>query len=173
MINRFIILGAAWTSLLAGCATDPVVLAPVGPNPVGLESKATTGQLEVFSSLVEQCDDQNQAGDGSPVWYQHSDYRIYSLHGKLVRYVGNSVGHYSQTPRLVSLPPGRYHVKALANNYLRVDVPVVIKPGRTTRVHLDNAWKLPGNTPEVALISIPGGYAVGWRSEMPEESGVP
>jgi hypothetical protein len=78
MKSMFPILSAGLAALLAGCAATPVVVAPVAPNPAGSQSLSATGRLQVFSSLVEQSDDQNQAGDGSPFWYQHSDYSIYT-----------------------------------------------------------------------------------------------
>ena len=61
---------------VAGCATPPVVLAPAGPNPAGRVSAVSTGGLQVFSRVVRQIDDKNQSGDGTPFWYQHTDYDI-------------------------------------------------------------------------------------------------
>jgi hypothetical protein len=57
----------------------PVSLGPVGPNPVGARSEAAEGKLEVFSRVVAQQDDPNQAGDGEPVWYAHTDFSDYNL----------------------------------------------------------------------------------------------
>ncbi|MGA3266332.1 MAG: hypothetical protein ABSE16_05870 [Verrucomicrobiota bacterium] len=50
-------------------------------------------------------------------------------------------------------------------DYLWVDVPVVIEAGRTTRVHLDDAWQLPPDAPTTKLVSLPGGHPVGWRAD--------
>jgi hypothetical protein len=53
-------------------------------------------------------------------------------------------------PREVGLPPGNYRVKARANGYGTVSVPVKIEPHRTTRIHLDDGpaqWQA-GATPE-------------------------
>jgi len=121
---------------------------------------------------VEQSDDQNQAGDGSPFWYQHSDYSIYTPGGKLVKRVGNTVGHYAQSPDAVALPAGQYVVKARASDYSWVKVPVTVEPGRTTRVHLDDNWKLPAGIPKSALVSLPNGNPVGWRADVAKESGI-
>jgi hypothetical protein len=159
-----IILGAGLVSLLTGCSSTPVVLAPVGPNPVGGERAASTGELQVFSSLTEQSDDQNQ-GSEDPVWRQHTDYRIYSLQGKLVKRVDNTIGHFEEAPRRVALPAGQYLVKAQAMDYLWVEVPVTIERGRTTRVHLDDNWKLSADTPKNELVSMPNGKPAGWRAE--------
>jgi hypothetical protein len=164
MKSVYAVLGAGLASLLAGCSSTPVALAPVGPNPVRSERIASQGQLQVFSRLVEQSDDQNQGSD-DPLWYQHTDYRIYNLHGKLVKRVDNTSGHYDQAPRRVALPAGQYLVKAQAQDYLQVEVPVTIEAGRTTRVHLDNNWKLPASTSKRELVSTPNGIPVGWRAE--------
>ena len=168
MRNGYVLLGTSLVSLFVGCSSTPVVLAPVGPNPVGSETLGSKGELQIFSSLVEQSDDQNQ-GSEDPVWYQHTDYRIYDLHGKLVKRVDNTIGHYEHAPRLVALPAGRYLVKAQAKDYLWVEVPVTIEPGRTTRVHLDDKWKLPADTPKRELVSMPNGNPVGWRAESSNE----
>ena len=64
MKNVYFVLGAGLLSLLVGCASTPVALAPVGPNPVGSESTAAEGGLQVFSSLVGRSEGDN------PTWYQ-------------------------------------------------------------------------------------------------------
>ncbi len=151
--------------LLASCASQPITLAPVGPSPfAGGSSSVGTGHLQVFSSLAERSDDQNQSST-DPVWYQHTDYNVYDGRGKLVRHVDNTVGHYSTSPRLVSLQPGNYTVRARATEWLSANVPVVIERGRTTKVHLDKNWKPPVGTPKTEIVSAPGGYPVGWRAD--------
>jgi hypothetical protein len=171
MKSVYMFLGTGLVSLLVGCSSTPVALAPVGPNPFGSQRMASKGELQVFSCLVAQSDDQNQ-GSEDPVWYQHSDYNIYNLHGKLLKRVNNTIGHYEQTPRRVALPAGRYIVKAQANDDLQVKLPVTIEPGRTTRVHLDDNWKLPAATQKRELVSMPDGNPVGWRAESTKEIGI-
>jgi len=158
------LLGAGLASFLAGCSSTPVALGLVGPNPFSDIGMGSEGQLQIFSSLTQESDDQNQ-GSTDPVWYQHTDYTIRDLHGRLVRRVDNTVGHYSQAPRVVTLPPGRYLVKAQAKDYLQVEVPVTIERCRTTRVHLDDNWKPPPVAPKRDVVSMPDGTPVGWRSE--------
>ena len=158
--TTFILFGII--PLLASCASQPITLAPVGPNPFAVGASIGTGHLQVFSCLAERSDDQNQ-GSNDPVWYQHTDYNIYDGGGKLVRHVDNNVGHYLTSPRQVSLPPGNYTVSARSKAWLAVNVPVVIKRGRTTKVHLDENWKPPVGTPKTEIVSAPGGYPVGWR----------
>jgi hypothetical protein len=156
MKSIIILLGAGLVSFLAGCATTPIALAPVGPDPHGLQTTASDGNLEVYSGLVACFEGNN------PPWHQHSDYRIYDLQGRLVKYVGNAPGHYDQAPLLVSLPPGEYRLHARASDYLRVDVPVIIERGRTTKVHLDDRWRLPAYASNNELVSLPNGNPVGW-----------
>jgi hypothetical protein len=165
MKDIILLLGAGLVSLLVGCASTPVALAPVGPNPVSVRSNPSGGGLQVFSSLVGRSEGDN------PVWYQHTGYYIYDLHGKLVKRVDNTIGYYAEAPRRVALPSGKYLVKAQASDYLWVDVPVTIKPGRTTRVHLDDSWKPPTGTPKTQLVCLPNGNPAGWRVS-PDKAGV-
>jgi hypothetical protein len=164
---RFLLLGVI--PLLASCASPPIALAPVGPGPfAGRSSSIGTGRLQVFSSLAEECDDQNQGGSGaSPIWYQHTDYNVYDAGGKLVKHVHNTVGHYSTSPRLISLRPGNYTVRARDKEWLSVNVPVVIERGRTTKIHLDENWEPPAGTRKTEIVSAPDGNPVGWRDDLP------
>lgn len=150
--------------LLASCASQPIALAPVGPSPVaGGAASTDRGYLRVFSEREPVIEGFDQGAN--PLYYQHSDYRIYDRRGRLVKYVGNTVGRYDPAPRLVSLPPGSYTVEARAKDYLFVKAPVVIERGRTTRVHLDDQWKPPAGTPKNQLVFEPAGCAVGWRAK--------
>jgi hypothetical protein len=158
--------------VVAGCTTPPVFVAPVGPNPINVESSASMGSLQVFSRVVKQYDDQNQGGDGISGWPQHADYNIYDLHGKPVLHVFNETGHYAETPKRIALPVGKYFVKAQAKDYLWVKVPVTIERGRTTRVHLDDNWKPTADAPRQELVTMPNGNPVGWRAESPKEFGI-
>lgn len=165
-----LLVGPGLVSLLVGCSSMPVAIAPIGPNPAGSQTQATIGQLEVFSNVAEQSDDQNQ-GSTDPVWYQHTDYGVYDLHGKLVKRVSNAVGHYGRAPRRVALSAGQYLVRAQSKDYLQVEVPVTIERGRTTRVHLDDNWRPPADTPKRELVTLPNGNPVGWRVESIKEIG--
>jgi hypothetical protein len=164
MKNLFSLLGAGLVSLVVGCSSQPVALAPVGPNPSGRQIAASMGALQVFSRERTRSDDQNQAGDGEPVWHQHTDYSIYDLHGNLVKRVDNAAGHYSEAAEQVALPPGKYLVRAPAKDYPWIQVLVTIEPGRTTRVHLDDNWKPPADAPKGDLTTMPDGNPVGWHN---------
>lgn len=145
-------------SLLYGCAAASVTLAPVGPNPSRVALRAGDGQLVVFSAITGRSE-----GD-DPSWYQHTDYTIYNQQHEVVKHVFNAMGHYSTTPQIIALPPGKYFVKAEAKDYASVWAPVVIEPGRTTRVHLDDTWQ-PASDSKTALIKLPSGAPVGWKIE--------
>jgi hypothetical protein len=166
MKSVYCFMGTALASLLIGCSSTPVVFPTVGPNPTGGKSASAMGELQVFSCLVG-CSE----GDNPP-WYQHTDYRIYDVNGKLVKRVGNTIGHYEQAPRSVALSAGHYFVKAQAQDYSWIKVPVTIEDARTTRVHLDDNWKPPAGTPETAIVSLPDGNAAGWRADSVKKLGI-
>ena len=151
--NIFLISGIM--TVLAGCASTPVVLQPVGPCSARHEASDPNGHLQVYSEKEGQSE-----GDDS-AWYQHSAYVIYDSQGKRVKYVGNTIGKFDETPQTVTLPVGRYIVKARAEGfrYLAIIVPVVIEPGKTTSVHLESGWNPPAGS---EIIRASSGYAVGW-----------
>jgi hypothetical protein len=160
-MKRILLLMAAGFSWVAGCASTPVALQPVGPNPLGNQTTTSQGHLQVFSRLSRRSDDQNQSSS-DPIWYQHTGYRVYTLDGKLAKRVDNTAGHYRQAPRTLALPPGRYLVQAQAADYFEAEVPVTIELGRTTRVHLDDQWQAPASVAKSEVVSLPNGMPVGW-----------
>lgn len=145
--------------LMAGCRSALVMQTPVGPDPFGPHTKETNGHLMVFSAKEAR-------GDGDdPIYYQHCDYWIYDSRGKRVRYVGNTTGHFDEAPRPVQLPPGSYSVQARAECYDLVVVPVVIRSGRTTVLHLDKDWKPTAiSQKKPPLVNLPQGYVIGWSA---------
>ena len=152
-----IILGAVFSSLVAGRAVATTTLPPVGPNPLGSQSQSVSGQLEVFSQLEGHSEGNN------PPWYQHADYYIYDRQGNKLQHVDNAVGYYARTPRLVTLPPGEYVIKSPAKDAFWMKIPVMIQAGHVTKVHLDGDWTTPANTLEAKVVLSPSGYLVGWR----------
>jgi hypothetical protein len=95
----------------------------------------------------------------------HTPYTIYGPDDKLIRNVNNTAGLFSQAPSTVSLPPGQYHVKALAADAGFVIVPVVIVPHRTTIVDLDGT-ALPQqgaaqSDDDAHLVRLPNGRVIG------------
>ncbi len=164
------VLGTALSLLLCGCASIPVELAPVGPNPAVRADLNDNGRLEVFSALQQRRDGNDY--DPNPGWRQHASYNVCKQNGERVRHVFNTVGHYATEPQTICLPPGRYLVTAPAEGALKANVPVVIEPGRTTRVHLDGQWLPPAAAPKSDLVQFPGGYPVGWKEDRNDAVGV-
>jgi hypothetical protein len=156
--NILLISGVVLITLLAGCST-PVTLAPVGPNPNYSPAASGDGQLQIFSAVIAHTEGDN------PTWFRHANYYLYDEHGNELEYVRNSRGYYSKTPRILTLPAGKYLVRVRAKGSLVADVPVVIKAGQTTEVHLDGHWQPPAGVPPSKLVSTPSGYFVGWRAD--------
>jgi hypothetical protein len=153
-----VIFGLAMAFLMAGCASSPVALAPVGPGPNAPKAAASpAGSLVVYSATVARSEGDN------PAWYQHTDY--YLEGAQKSERVDNTVGHYTQRPRTVHLAPGEYMVKAQASDGQWVTVPVVIQRGQTTVVSLDGGWN-PGNSAGAEVVRMPDGSAVGWRGDL-------
>jgi hypothetical protein len=145
-----------------GCSSTPrhLVLAPIGPPPgLSLET-SSPGSLQVFSAL-----DPSPDFNASPYRYRHTDYQVYSADGtNLVHTVCNDTGKAAGGPARVELPTGRYQVVARANGYGPVTVPVVIRAGQVTTLHLEGSHWWPRSSPifEANPVRLPGGQIVGW-----------
>jgi hypothetical protein len=165
MKGTIAVVGIALATILNGCVSPPaaaVVSGPVGPNPSGLGSASPQGGLEVFSRLSAHSDDQNQAST-NPVWYQHTDYYLCDAGGNELQRVYNAAGHYVSDPRTIHLPAGRYLVEAQSARRNWVRVPVIIKSGKVTRVHLDGTWTPPAYAAKSQVVTTPDGQPIGWR----------
>ena len=159
--TTFCLLGAI--PLLASCASQPIALAPVGPGPfVNGAYVNGKGDLEVYTEPEEYYEDDLS-------FFPHTDYEIYTMEGRHLRHVWNHQNHEDEHPAVVTLSPGQYVVKAWADCYGLVTVPVVIKPNETTRVILQPDWKPAGTVAQADLVQIPNGYFVGWRAELPSK----
>lgn len=159
MKHRGLILSAVVVSLVAGCSTTPLVLAPVGPAPPGTGATAGDGHLVVYTAT-----ETHRFGDGVS-YYPHTGYHIYTPDGKLWKYVRNHSGSTDQSPAIVTLPRGKYSLLAEAENCGRVTVPVVIEPRRTTEVHLETWGRSKSPVAdEASVVRLPNGYVVGWRA---------
>lgn len=159
------VLGAAVGSLLTGCSSTPVALVPVGPNPSNFPLASSNGQLEVFSALSGHVEGNN------PSWYRHTDYYVCDSGGQRLQRVNNFMGHYSQAPRILDLPPGHYLIEARAEDILRARIPVVIRSGELTEVHLDGLWQPVADASHTELVFAPGGYPVGWSAKSQNANG--
>ena len=103
----------------------------------------------------------------------HTSYSIYAPDGRFLQRVRNTTGMNDANPALVKLSPGVYRVQADAEDYndvtLTVMVPVCIKPGLTTSVHLDGNWNPPAAIRRSGgkVVRLPNGDVVGWRLSNP------
>lgn len=159
MTKKFPYWRVASLLLLASCASQPLALAPVGPGPgVSRASSPGKGDLQVFTETEEYYLDQMS-------YYPHTDYQIYNMDGKRLERVWNHQTHEDERPATVSLQPGTYLVKAWAEFYGVVTVPVVIKPNQTTTVVLQPGWNPDKPVASSELVQMPNGYFVGWRAE--------
>ena len=116
------------------CATSQpyaTVLATVGPLPT-VKRVQEPGSLIVYTPIVEP----NINPD--TMFYPHSSYAIYDSHGAFFQNVRNHIGAWDETPSTVSLPAGRYTVKAETEFDGDVEVPVIIVAERTTVVDLQH-----------------------------------
>ena len=146
--------------LWTGCAAQPLVLNSVGPAPITPESTRPDGGLRVYTAT-----EAHEIGDRT-YYYPHTGYRIYDASGKLWQYVPNHTSNEDETPASVTLPVGDYTIKAAADLYSLVAMPVVIQAGRTTEIHLDSGWEPPSGVSTNELVYLPNGEAVGWRSAV-------
>jgi len=146
-------------SMVPGCASQTVMLSPVGPPPLARPSGATDAGLSVFSA-----DDFGTPGDELARY--HSGYWLYSADGKRLKYISNRAGSQGREPAKVSLSPGRYRIIARAAAFGTVTVPVVLEAGKTTFVHLDGS-ELSGasRTSTAEFVSLPDGLIIGWRAK--------
>jgi hypothetical protein len=158
-MNASVLSAALALAILSGCASPPIVLAPVGPAPVEKTAHVSTGRLQVFSAAEARAD-----GDDT-YYYPHTGYSIFSDVGRRLKYVNNHVGTMDESPAVVPLPTGHYRIVAQSEAYGRVTVPVVIESGRTTTIHLERDWKPAANLSR-NVVRLPDGEAVGWSAKI-------
>lgn len=152
--------GTILAGLLAGCASKPVAIAPVGPEHVTHVAHVGAGRLRVFTAT-----ETHAIGDNT-YYYPHTAYHIYDTSGRSVKWVQNHIGSMDETPELVSLPEGRYTVVAQSESYGRVTVPIVIADGHTTVLYLDRSWKESAENANQEIVRLPDGEPIGWGSGL-------
>ena len=164
---------------LVGCASAPnvAVREPVGPAPTGPVGCLADGQLQVYSARerapldgnAEEFVWNNDFGRNDFLYGPaRTDYTIFTPDGNLFKRVSNARGSNDEQPTLVTLAAGSYNIEAEAeeNNgvTLAAEVPVVIKPGQTTVVHLDRDWKpATSQADKHAFVQAYDGRFIGWR----------
>jgi len=161
-IKRIVLIGAAVIPFLAGCASQPISLAPVGPEPISRMTSGSKGYLQVFSATMEL----RAEPDSNTYFHPHSSYDIKDESGKVVRFVPNHASDMDEWPDEVILPAGNYIIVAESTWCGQVSVPLVIQKGKTTVVHLDNNWWPSSQTSSNQLVYLPDGEAVGWCGSM-------
>lgn len=167
-MNRFRALIAIMAgAFLSGCATDNkrLVLDAVGPDPTLPQiagTVATNGCLVVYSAYRRNADF-NTRDSYRP---ESSDYKIFSNTGAFWQRIHNNSGNSLQSVVPVTLPAGEYKVKARANGYGYVVVPVVIMTKQTTILHLegDGNWPNPSMFNQTNAVRLPDGLVVGWKA---------
>lgn len=163
---------------LAGCAGpgSVVQLQPVGPVPNSVASASAEGCLQVYTARERAPVDANATeffwnGDFGQNQFlhgmAHSPYTVCTVEGKVLRRVPNTTGMNDPQPTRLTLAPGDYQVRAEAERYNDVTIPVVvpvrIEGGKTTVVHLDGRWESqPPPAPEKS-VRLPDGQIVGWK----------
>jgi len=162
-INLITLIAAG--ALLTGCATGQsgITLDTVGPVPARLTTaRSGNGVLVVYSAYKVNADFNRP----DPYRPEYSDYKICTATGKLLQYVHNNSGTILQDPASVELPPGEYRVKARANGYGIVVVPVVVERRQTTVVHLEGggAWPDGSVFNQANAVRLPDGQVAGWRA---------
>ncbi len=74
----------------------------------------------------------------------HTDYCIYSTTGRSLQRVRNASEREITQAAVVALAPGHYQIRARAEesggNRVDLTLPVVIRPGQCTSVHLESDW---------------------------------
>jgi hypothetical protein len=166
-IKTMVFIGVGFAPFMTGCISNPMALAPVGPD-VGKRAVAgTNGYLQVFSATEKSIP---YASDDSTLFDLHTGYDINTAAGKSVKYVPNHMSNMDEWPDTVKLPAGTYNIVAESTCCGLVTVPAVIENGKTTTVHLDRNWWPPSKTSTNKLVFLPDGEAVGWSSSIAKSS---
>jgi len=166
-IKYVALIGAGIITLLAGCVSTPMALAPVGPDAISRAVPGSKGYLQVFSATGKSIP---IASDDPTSFNLHSGYDINDESGKSVKFVVNHASNMDEWPDKVTLPAGNYIIVAESTCCGLVTVPVVIQQGKTTIVHLDRNWWPPSKTATNQLVFLPDGEAVGWSSSISKSS---
>ena len=93
--------------------------------------------------------------------HQRADYRILRSDGTVFRRVSNA-----GSPAQVALPEGNYLIDAVVAPYGSMRIPVRVAADRTTQICLTGEWDAAfKRVPADALVKLPDGRVVGWRSQ--------
>jgi hypothetical protein len=109
---------------------DPLYPCAVRPGNLDAHTELRQGYLKVYSATDE-------FNDGDAWYFPHSSYAIYTIEGKFFKNVENHISRSDEIPEVVMLPIGAYMVEARSEQDGYVRIPVAIKEGRQTILHLD------------------------------------
>lgn len=167
-----------------GCAAQPLgtLLDPVGPDPQAVAQGSAGGCLQVYSARelapvnVEMqqyvaTTEFSPADNSLPRQFLHAsahvNYSLYDANGKFISRISNAKGLNDAQPTKVKLAPGAYLVEAITEEYDTfrhpVIIPVEIKPGLITVVHLDGAAKSGTPAAPADWVKFPNGEIIGWH----------
>jgi hypothetical protein len=163
-IKYISLLGAALLPVMTGCASTPLALSSVGPEPGRTAGSGTSGRLQVFTA-TQQSTAIGDIGPGS-YFYPHTGYDLNNAAGTHLKFVANHMSDMDESPDVVKLPAGHYTIVAESSCCGSVTVPVVIENGKTTVVHLDRNWWPPRHTPLNQVVFLPDGEGVGWSGAI-------
>jgi hypothetical protein len=155
---------AAGIALLAGCVTGTARFTSdiVGPVPsTSVSDDSTNGTLVVYSAYKRNADF-NSIDDNRP---EHSDYKILSNDGRLLRRVHNLGATPFEDAVTVELPAGKYQVVARVNGYGYLTIPVLIESQRSTVLHLEGGgfWPEGSGFNQTNAVRLPDGQIIGWK----------
>ncbi len=160
---------------LVGCASPAqlTVADPVGPAPTTGVVKSAGSQLEVYTARERAPLDinkeeflwNNDFGRNDFLYESaHTDYTIYTMDGMVFEHVKNARNYEDPQPAVVSLPPGEYKIKARAQDYGWVNIPVVIEAHKLTVVNLQrDPNPAVGSVDRAEAVLLGGDRIVGWR----------
>lgn len=132
MLRYFLFLGFVFFSWFSASADT---IAPT----VGPVHTVPSGTLIVYSATTPSLAEAGAGFDWEENRNLHTNYTIYRPNGSVFTNVRNSTGPYDEQAKAVSLPAGKYIIRALSQKDRWVRVPVVIKSGRLTVVKLTDS----------------------------------
>ena len=167
---------------LTGCASASkiVVQDRLGPCHQVPSESVSDGALQVYSARESALLDvnaetffcNNDYGKNDYLYgTAHTDYTLFTADGTVLEHVRNARSHNSAGPTLLKLPAGSYTIEAEAEKFpgvnMTVVIPVAIKPGQTTTVHLEPNWSPIGEAMDPArLVRLADGRVLGCREQI-------
>jgi hypothetical protein len=159
MKRRHPLIAIGAMMLLASCASVPATAVRETAGPQAGRLYPHEGSLKVYSATEEHF-------DGDTAYYPHTDYRILTRDGSMFKEVRNVISPSDEVPATVTLPSGAYTVVAESETSGTVSVPVIVRTGGTTVLHLerDKDWTPPALARESDLVHLPNGQPIGFRA---------